>query len=52
MTKYRGRIAPNYYADLTLYNPDTVADLATFDDPHRFANGIEMVLEQIARVVA
>ncbi len=41
---HRGMIAPGYIADLTLFNPDTVCDLATFDTPHRLASGIEAVL--------
>lgn len=40
----RGRIQPGYYADLTLYNPTTIGDRATFADPHQFANGIEAVI--------
>lgn len=40
----RGRIAPGQCADITLYDPATVADLATFDAPHQYAAGIETVL--------
>ncbi len=40
----RGRIAPGYFADLTVYNPATVADAATFAVPHQYAQGIEAVL--------
>ena len=40
----RGRIAPGMIADLTLYNPATVADAATFAMPHQYAHGIETVL--------
>ncbi len=40
----RGRIAPGMAADLTLYNPATVGDAATFDRPHQYAHGIETVL--------
>ena len=40
----RGRIAPGFFADVTIYNPNTVSDCATFDAPHQFATGIETVL--------
>ena len=40
----RGRIAPGCYADITVYNPNTVADCATFDAPHQYAVGIASVL--------
>ncbi len=42
--KDRGRIAVGCFADITIYNPDTVGDLATFDDPHQYAIGISTVL--------
>lgn len=40
----RGRIAPGLAADITLYDPLTIADRATFADPHQFATGIRAVL--------
>lgn len=40
----RGRIMKGYYADLVLFNPDTVLDLSTWEDPHRYARGIEYVV--------
>jgi len=40
----RGRIAPGFVADLVLFDPDRVADAATFDDPRRPAEGIPWVL--------
>jgi len=40
----RGRIAEGYYADLVLFNPDTVIDLSTWEDPHRYPRGIEYVI--------
>jgi N-acyl-D-amino-acid deacylase len=39
----RGAIAENYWADLVLFNPQTVVDSATFADPVRPAQGIERV---------
>jgi N-acyl-D-aspartate/D-glutamate deacylase len=40
----RGRIAEGAFADLVLLDPDRVADEATFERPHAFATGIELVV--------
>ena len=40
----RGRVAAGMYADLTLFDPGTVADRATFTDPHQYPAGIEYVI--------
>jgi N-acyl-D-amino-acid deacylase len=40
----RGRIKVGLAADLTVYNPATVGDAATFAAPHQYAHGIETVL--------
>jgi hypothetical protein len=40
----RGAIRPDYYADITIFNPDTVLDVATFENPNRPSVGIEYVL--------
>lgn len=39
----RGLIQVGFYADLVLLNPDTVADRATFENPHVLSEGIEKV---------
>ena len=40
----RGRVAPGLAADVVLFDPDTVADQATFEQPRRAATGIPYVL--------
>ena len=42
--KERGILKPGKYADLVIFDPDTIVDSATFDDPVRPAQGIEQVM--------
>jgi N-acyl-D-aspartate/D-glutamate deacylase len=40
----RGLLRPGYFADLSLFDPATVSDQATFEDPHRYPRGIPYVI--------
>ena len=48
----RGRIAEGLAADITCFNPDTVIDRATYDNPRQYPTGIEHVLVNGQPVVA
>jgi len=47
----RGLVRPGFAADLTVFDPATVKDEATFADPHRYPTGIPWVLVNGAVVV-
>jgi dihydroorotase/N-acyl-D-amino-acid deacylase len=47
----RGLVRPGLAADLTLFDPATVKDEATFADPHRYPTGIPWVVVNGAVVV-
>jgi N-acyl-D-aspartate/D-glutamate deacylase len=40
----RGLLRPGMAADVTIFNPATVIDHATFEKPHQYAEGIEYVI--------
>lgn len=50
--KQRGRIATGCYADIVIFNPETVLDLATFTQPHQHSVGIDDVLVNGQHVLA
>jgi N-acyl-D-amino-acid deacylase len=41
--KKRGQLYPGYYADIVVFDPATIKDNATFEEPHRYASGVEHV---------
>jgi len=38
--KERGALVPGYYADVVVFDPNLIADHATFDKPHQYATGM------------
>ncbi|MEC7488214.1 MAG: D-aminoacylase [Pseudomonadota bacterium] len=40
----RGLVREGYAADITIFDPDTVGELATYENPHKFATGIVQVI--------
>lgn len=39
----RGLLKPGFFADITIFNPNTVKDVATFENPSQISQGIEYV---------
>jgi N-acyl-D-amino-acid deacylase len=40
----RGRLQEGFYADITIFDPETIQDHATFAQPHQYATGVVHVL--------
>jgi N-acyl-D-amino-acid deacylase len=40
----RGLVQPGYFADLTVFDPQTIKDESTYPDPHRYPSGIPLVI--------
>jgi N-acyl-D-aspartate/D-glutamate deacylase len=44
MMRFKGRIQVGADADITIFNPDTIIDKATFEKGLEFSAGIEYVM--------
>ena len=42
--KTKGLLAPNYDADVTIFDPETTIDTATYEEPRQHPTGIEWVI--------
>lgn len=47
----RGSLKPGYYADVVVFDPKTIADHATYANPHQYATGVVDVFVNGTQVV-
>ncbi|MGH8223235.1 MAG: N-acyl-D-amino-acid deacylase family protein, partial [Woeseiaceae bacterium] len=47
----RGELREGFYADVVVFDPATIDDHATFEDPHRYATGVDHVFVNGAHVL-
>jgi N-acyl-D-amino-acid deacylase len=49
--KDRGALLPQFFADVVVFDPATIQDNATFEQPHQYATGVRHVLVNGTRVL-
>ena len=42
--EHRGRLLSGNYADIVIFDADSIADMASFEDPHHYPKGIHYVI--------
>ncbi|MGH9894790.1 MAG: amidohydrolase family protein, partial [bacterium] len=47
----RGRLAPGYAADVVVFDPATISDHATYQEPHQYATGVVHVFVNGIQVI-
>lgn len=40
----RGRLKEGYFADIVIFDPETIQDHSVFDDPHQYSTGVNDVI--------
>jgi len=48
----RGQLKPGFIADITIFDPKRIRDLATYIEPHQYSEGIDFVLIQGKIIIA
>jgi N-acyl-D-amino-acid deacylase len=49
--KDRGRLEPGYSADVVVFDPKSISDRATYENPHKYATGVRQVWVNGAQVL-